>query len=481
MTASSTSHSVFGFALIACTAGAALAGSREARANGRLPAAHELVISPTNPNTFAIEATFGLFISQDTGASFGWVCEPAIGYPATLNWDPSIGITATSILGGLPNGISVSADQGCSWKTTMDGQIVDVVVRQDDPHSALVLASTYTGITDAGSNSFSTQVFATHDDGATWAPQGVAIESDVEVETIDVAPSDPDVIYIGGARTTPESDGSIERTGVVLASTNGGTSYTATAIPLQDSEFAFSAFVSAVDPNDAQRVYVRVSLSTTSVANSNVDRLVVSEDGGSSFQTVYQAKGALLGFALSGDGTKVFLGDSVAGVFSASAPPVDSGATFVFSQRSSASVACLTWSAGDLYACANQPQNPLLREIAVSTDDGATFATLFRFGCVSGALACSSGTLEDTCGPEFGSVQSQVGACDIAFADAGEPDSSVFERDAGGQSVRPSSRGCGCVIGAGAPAGGGGILGLLVAVLVGLRSRRTDRMALSRR
>jgi MYXO-CTERM domain-containing protein len=450
--------------------------SFDARANGRLPAAHELVFSPTDPRFVVLEGTFGLFVSQDTGANFGWVCEPAIGYPKTLNWDPPIGITATSVLAGIPNGVSVSTDRGCSWQVTLPNQrIIDIVVRRDDPHSALALASSYSGRTDAGDSAFLTQVFATHDDGATWAQQGINIESDVTVETIDVAPGDPNTLYIGGARSVLGADGSVDRTGIVLASVNGGTSYTATEIPLlQPLEFESSAFVSAVDPSDPKRVYVRISLSIFSTAASNIARLLVSDDGGATFRTVYQAQGALPGFALSGDGSKVFIADSASGILLAAAPPVDSGAPYSFAQRSALTVDCLTWSAGDLYACTPQPANPSLKELAVSTDDGVTFSPLFPFGCVSGPVACDSGSLASTCGAELTSVRTQLGACPDSgsAADASTPnDASVTDHDAGGETPRPRGSSCGCEAGdAAGEVGGLSAIGLLVAMA--LRRRR---------
>jgi MYXO-CTERM domain-containing protein len=447
--------------------------SPDAHANGRLPKAHQLVFSATDPGFVVIEATFGLFLSQDTGANFGWVCEPAIGYPSTLNWDPPIGITSTSVLAGTPDGVSVSVDQGCSWQVTLTGRIVDIVVRRDDAHSALALVSSYSGRTDAGASAYSTQVFATHDDGAHWSPQGMAIEPDVAVETIDIAPGDPDTMYIGGARTLFDADGSVHRTGIVLASTNGGASYTATEIPLElPLEFESSAFVSAVDPNDPQRVYVRISQSTDSTATSNVGRLLVSDDGAAAFRTVYQAQGALPGFALSSDGSKVFVGDSASGVLLAAAPPVDSGAPYSFAQRSAAIVECLTWSSGSLYACTPQAENPYLKELAVSADDGLHFSPVFLFGCVSGALACDSGAVASACDTEFPSVQALVGGCSDGggLADASAPDSSASD-DAGAETSRPRASSCGCEAGEAAGQFGGlSAIGLLVATV--LRRRR---------
>jgi MYXO-CTERM domain-containing protein len=447
--------------------------SSDAQANGRLPAAHQLVVSPTDPNLFVLEATFGVFTSRDMGATFGWICEPAIGYPSNVAWDPSIGITASSILASIPAGVSVSADQGCSWQVTLPGHFIDIVVRRDDPHSALALASTYSGRTDAGGNAFLTQVFATHDDGATWAQQGASIDSDVQVETIEVAPRDPNTIYIGGARTSLGADGSLTTTGIVFVSTNGGASYNSTSIALQEpQESESSAFVSAVDPTDPQRVYVRISQSA-----SSLDRLIVSDDGAATFRTAYQARGALPGFALSSDGSKVFVGDSVSGVLLASPPPVGSGAPFSFAQRSPAVVACLTWAGGSLYACTGEPQHPNLKELGVSTDDGLTFSQKFIFGCFSGPLSCPSGAVASTCSAGLGSLHALIGACPDggSSTDAGEPDSSVPNQDAGhdagAEAPRLRSPSCGCRAGeATGEVGGLSVIALLVATA--LRRRR---------
>ena len=131
-------------------------------------------------------------------------------------------------------------------------------------------------------------------------------------------------MYIGGGHTMLAGDGSLMGEGVVLASTNGGASYTTTTIPLiPPYETQGAAYVSAVDPTDPQRVYVRIH-------NSFVDRLLVSDDGAATFRTVYQAQGTLPGFALSDDGSTVFLGDSAAGVLVAHPPAADAGASFAF-------------------------------------------------------------------------------------------------------------------------------------------------------
>ncbi len=457
--------------LLACHAG-------DARANGRLPAAHQLVVAPTDQNFFVIEATFGLLVSHDTGANFGWICENAVGYGTSTNQDPSIGVTSGAVLAGVYQGLAVSSDHGCSWHFAMTEPITDVTVRRDDPHTALALSSRYLGVTDAGENNFSTQIFVSHDDGTTWGAVGGPIEPDVLVETIDVAPSDPNRIYVGGARTMFGSDGSFRRTGLVLASTNGGASYTATEIPLVPPyETQASAYVTAIDPTNPDRVYVRIS-------DSAVDRLVVSDDGAATFRTAYQAKGTLAGFAMSSDGSKVFVGDSASGVFKAAVPPVDSGAPFAFSLQSSAVVSCMAWSAGKLYACMGQPWDQAFKQLGASADDGMTFAPDFPFGCVSGPLACPGGAVAAACGSGFAMLKGTVGPCTDAggldggmvVPDAGVEDAAALKdastADAGAvrETPHPHTSSCGCSAGQAASAGGLSAVGVLLALA--LRRRR---------
>jgi hypothetical protein len=452
----------------------------EARANGRMPAGHQLVVSPIDPNTLVLETTFGLLFSHDQGATFGWVCESPIGYGDGGVQDPSIGITSRFVLGGVREGVSISPDQGCSWTFPVRDAVVDLVVRPDDPHTALALTSTFSGVGDAGQNVYTTRVLVTHDDGATWAQQGVPIDPAVQVETIEVARSDPGRIYIGGVSHEPGVEGGSDRVAVVLASTNAGTSYALTAIPLA-SPFETTqgaAYVSAVDPSNAQRVYVRIG-------DYVVDRLLVSDDGAMTFRTVFQAKGPLLGFALSNDGSKVYVGGPTDGVQLAPGFAGDAGAPLQFAQRSTASVSCLTWSAGTLYACMGEPQNRYLQQLGASSDDGRSFAPRFLFACMDGPLACPGGAVAAQCAPGLPLLQAAIGLCPEGGADAsddasspapegGEPDGASPD-DAGRGGAHPPTKSASCGCSAGDARAGGMSLAAMGGAVLLLRRRRSLR------
>src|SRR5690348_12401562 len=83
-------------------------------ANGRFPAASQLVVRPGHPEQMSLRTTFGLLVSNDAGKSWDWVCETAMGYGGQE--DPGIGVTATgTTLLGTTQGLSESFDFDCDW------------------------------------------------------------------------------------------------------------------------------------------------------------------------------------------------------------------------------------------------------------------------------------------------------------------------------------------------------------------------------
>src|SRR5271167_3521237 len=64
--------------------------ARPASANGRIPAANRIVLSPTNPNLVIARATYGILPSYDTGRTWTFLCEDALGLPQMATEDPAI-------------------------------------------------------------------------------------------------------------------------------------------------------------------------------------------------------------------------------------------------------------------------------------------------------------------------------------------------------------------------------------------------------
>jgi photosystem II stability/assembly factor-like uncharacterized protein len=428
-------------------AAALLVVAASARANGRFPAANQLVADPTDASRMVLRTTFGFLLTKDNGSTWDWICERSVGYGGTE--DPAIGIlSGGSILAGLFDGLAVSRDVGCSWSKVggaLAQQVfIDVAVRRGDPKIAVALASTFKGQSDAGDSLFNNLVFLTTDGGATWNPVGQPLADDVLTQTIDFAESDATRLYVSGVR-----DRGTTSAGVLLVSSDGGATWNELPVPLDTGERA--PFIAAVDPADAARIYVRTS-------GTPNNRLLYSEDAGRSFKVAFTSDGPLLGFALSPEGSKVFVGSQKDGLH------VAAKADMAFKKRSDIQVQCLMTSGNTLWACSNMISGFILGS---SPDDGATFTAKLKLDGTRGPLACPVGTTTQMCESEWPAVRDRLGASNATPSDAGA-------RDAGSAIPPPPEDTSSCST-TGTSRGAGAGLVVLAAALALVRGRAAKR------
>jgi hypothetical protein len=375
-----------------------LQDARSAQANGRFPAANEIVLSPTDPNLIVARATYGILPSFDHGATWTFLCEDALGLPQGSDYDPAVGLTANQslVLGLLlPPGLEVSPDTGCNWNCAggllANQSITDLAVRPNAPDTVVALASTVF-VDDAGGGQY-TQVFQSTDDGAHFAPLGSALDPAVLVTAIEVAPSDPHRLYVCGGRGFGPT-----RTASLFVSIDDGATWTERVPPLDlANESAF--YIGGVDPSNADLVYLRSGgIGTSGLGHS---RLLVTSDAGQSFQSVLTLTGEMLGFALSPDGSTVYAGSVEDGLLSGDRT------SLTFSRRSSIHVQCLAarQSANglELWACADDASGFF---VGLSTDGGSTFTSKLQRAGVERAIPCASqatGTV--ACGADANAAQ----------------------------------------------------------------------------
>jgi photosystem II stability/assembly factor-like uncharacterized protein len=425
-----------------------LASASSARANGRFPAANQLVVSRATPTSMVLRTTFGILFSQDGGATWDWVCEKAVGYGGTE--DPSMGLTkAGTVLAGTFEGLATSQDKGCSWAFAPDrltqNVVVDLVVRPDAPATSLVLTNKFSKADDAGTALFQSDIFVATDDGKTWATLGPSLDPTVLFETLEVAASDPARLYVSGVRGNGMSE-----QGVVLTSKDTGGTWKEALVPL-DVTTERAPFISAVDPKNPDRVYVRTKGSAGS-------RLLVSDDGAQTFHEVLKFQGDMLGFAISDDGQKVYAGGPKDGLHEASAAPLS------FTQKTAIAIQCLAASGDTVYACSNEVSGFIL---GASKDDGATFSPVLHLYGVRGPLACGASTSEAACVADWPALRDSLGT---PPSDGGADGAT----DGGGTSSGGgSSKGCAYA----APSNGDGlaalgVLGAIAAIFAAKRRRR---------
>jgi len=351
-------------------------------ANGRYPLANQLVVDPQNSAHMVARATFGILDTADGGKSWSWICEDAIGYFGAE--DPPIAIFADgSTVVASSKSLTVSRDGGCTWvrATGSSGSRfgVDVTVDPANPHHAVALESAQV---DGG---YSVFVAQTMDDGANWSDVGPTLGGEVLAETIEVAPSNPDRVYVSGRmRSSDES--------ALLRSDDGGQNWTRLPINVPA---VVSAYLGGIDPQNADIVYVR--------ARSSIDTsgfALMSRDGGGTWIQLWTGPGDVAGFALSADGATLAVGGPEAGIH------VASTSELVFRKASSVGASCLTWSGTALLACAKEAVDGF--SIGVSNDLGAHFTALLHLSAIT-PRNCPSSNSAASCVEIWPSIAPTIG------------------------------------------------------------------------
>jgi hypothetical protein len=434
-------------------ASATLAAPAVAHANGRFPAANQLVIAPTDPSTIVVRATFGVLITTDGGQNWDWICEAALGLGPTTTVDPSIGITqTTNIIASTFTSLFTSPDRGCTWNPASafaHTLTQDVAVRPDNPHIALALTNGYVNNTEAGVPLYSSEIFTTTDDGSTWSTSLPPIDPVLVLETLDVAATDPMRIYVSGIRGVGAST-----VGVLLESRDGGMTFVEHDIPLELTN-EVAPYIAAIDPTNADHVYIR----TSPMLPSSPTRVLLFDasmgDASTGLTTLVTIMDPALGFAITPDGSKVYVGSLAGGLL------VASTSDYTFRQSSTIRVRCLRSTGTTLYACSDEVSGFI---IGSSTDDGASFTPLLHLSTIRGPLVCpATATVSTTaCADMWPAQQEQLGV--TPTSDAGASDGG------GSTSTASSSKSCGCRA---VPAGGvGSGLGAALVGALGLALRR---------
>ncbi|MDI1437080.1 WD40/YVTN/BNR-like repeat-containing protein [Polyangium sorediatum] len=419
-------------------------------ANGRFPIADQLVVDPKDPAHIVLRTTYGILETSNTGSSWSWICEGAVGYGGTQ--DPAIGVLADgTILAGVFEGLSVSHDRGCAWgfveAPLKDEYVIDVSVHRDDPTRAVAITST-----GKGTDGFHVIIAETADSGGTWTQAGKPLLSDFIALTVDVTPSNPQRLYASGIVGKSFAP-AIER------SDDRGETWTRTYL---DAAYAkFVPFLAAIDPQNPDRVYLRLS-------GDPVDKLLVSDDAGATFTEAFTGTDDLLGFALSPDGTRVAIGGPKDGV------QIANTADLAFQKVSSIYTRCLTWTTAGMYACGNQFVDHFT--VGFSKDEGKTFENIYNLPDIC-PLECGEGATTPTaCLMTWPGIAATLGIDPSACGGIGAGSGSGSGSGGSGPRELEPAGGCDCGLGSASGASGAAALGGLAALVLRLR-RRKDRRA----
>jgi MYXO-CTERM domain-containing protein len=486
--------------LVACAA-VLLSFGQHAAANGRFPRAQRLLEDPRDSSHLVLGATYGLLVTKDRGASWHHVCEAAYG-ERDLTIDALTAFTHEgALLAGIYSGISRTATNPCDFE-----RVLGMSNREAVPDFALAASSPgrvvaiRVAIPEQGEPY--SQLYRSDDDGLTWRPLGEVLPPSLRTPlTLELAPSDADRVYLSGLG---ENDA-----GVLLRSDDGGQTFELLEIPTDAAQFE-APYIAAVDPEDADRLYVRTDAwlydAQTNSAIAN-DALLYSEDAGGHFVELLRAPGKLFGFTFSPDGSELLLGygDPREAGGSRYTDPAALGiyrgpkASSDLQMRYAGSVGCVTWSERGVYVCTDEyatgfslglfepasfdvmapvQVEPLLVLADVAgpiecpaCSTGAACASYWLSTCQSwGRMDCDE-RIRPAC--SAGGADGAGGASEAA-AGASEPSAGGNASSAGQSSLEPMAPRGGCACRAGSASPNNGFAALLLLLLLVLTRRRAS-------
>jgi len=370
-----------------------------AHANGRLPGATGLALHPTDEQQLLLGLTYGLALSRDGGSSWTWMCEQQIeGNGGDV--DPSIVMTGDGslvVLSLTNGGVLVSRNEGCAFERAM-GPLqghrgVDLTLDPSQYGRVLALTSTIIEVVEAGYPRYRNLLAQSLDHGSSWEVLA-ELPDDFSAETVEVAASDADRIYVSGTAAADPLQGIVER------SDDGGLSWTRTTAELPYG--SGSLFVSGIHPNDPDQLWFRVP-GRGDIYGVLPASLWRSTDGAASFEQVGDTQGGMLGFAVSPDGDRVAFGGPLDGLFvapaDASEPP---------SKISEQRVSCLRWQSSGLYVCGLEPSDPYSLAYAAEPTEG--FVPLWHRANTCREACSPPSPLERNCREPWEDIAPFVGA-----------------------------------------------------------------------
>lgn len=350
-----------------------------ARADGAFPDSMGIFLPADKPNQIIATMNFGLLISDDSGVSWKWVCEQAIGQNISLVGGPPISIYQ---LGPVPedylhavssDGVFSSMDSACTWKAATGPMTDPTDVFPDPSNASHVLALSATGLyqSNDAARSFT---------GPTYSG------GDKDLVSVEIARSDPNTTYLTMFQFVSNHP--------YVARSNDG-EQTWQAIDVQSTVGSRLPRILAVDPLDAKTLYFRLTDFSTAQ-----DALGVSHDGGESVHVALQLEDTMSAFLRRSDGA-LMVGTTNGGGFIST----DHAETFS-PWTTTLHFRALAEREGLIYAALDNANDGYA--VGVSMDQGVTFSPLLRFDQLKGELL-DCGDVQKKCAGVWDNLQSMFG------------------------------------------------------------------------
>jgi len=374
----------------AAVAALLLVAASRGRANGAFPDEFSVHFPPNAPHRILIGANFGLLVSEDDGATWRYACEPWVTVGSSDPLSPALvsfyQVTADGAVLADYGGITRSTD-ACNWPTSggsVAGQgAQDIFADPNDAKRVLAILAKSDG----------SLIVASHDGGTTFDSPPL-LDTHELLTGIEIARSKAGVFY---ATSVPIASGGSAK---FFATTDSGAHWTPTSLGVPSGT---QVRILAIDPEDANKVYLRA-------LNGPSDAIVVTTDGGQTFNTLLIIRGAFTSFLRAGNGTLY------AGTMEGSLYVMPKGATAFNAPQTGPHLRCLGQRPGAtrIYACGDMVLDGF--SLGYSDDNAATFHPVMSFKQLLGPLTCPP--VQTNCQPHWERIQGVLGIG--VAADAGQ-------------------------------------------------------------
>ncbi|MDX2092629.1 MAG: hypothetical protein SFX73_32490 [Kofleriaceae bacterium] len=404
--------------------------------------------------------TFGMVESKDNGETWHWMCEKAILYGG--NWDPDYAYTSTGAIFATTFDGALVNRNGCAFEATVhDKKFMSTITL--GPDGAVFMAASHVA-TPATGDPGDARIFKSTDDGATYPTSANPGQIGDWWNSIEVAPSDPQRVYLTGYRLSQGN-----RTQLLFKSTDGGTSFQPMNLGgitvTRDSDIT----IVGINKTDPDKVYLRVTYQTLGAVSDGIYR---TTNAGESWERIKNETDNL-SFLVRNNGELLVAGPS-AGLFSSTT----NGDTWT-PLSNPPQINCLVENSANVVWACTQNFGPEGAGI-MKTTDLTNWTKVLTYNEIEGPLDCPPGTLQhDLCVADTleGACTSEWCCLRSNFGIAADPSSCVYESPVDsvpdGTVVDPPEKGC-CQVGT--PGASAMLVSFGVGYLI-LRRRRRRRVA----
>jgi len=416
-----------------------------ARANGAFPDSQSIMAPDARAHSILLATNFGIISSDDDGQHWVWSCEQTETTNASLYQmgpPPKNRVFAIS-----SEGLAFSDNNSCGWGVATgagaNGLFFDAFADPTNPNRVIAAAST------AGDGGISYAVLESSDSGTTFGTTRYNAAAGDNITGVEIARSAPQTIYIAmtsGSTFLPK----------LARSTNGGTTWQVDDLSAKLPTKTTLIRIVAVDPQDANRVYLR----THSIAGDAFAVAVAGASGTTVTTPLNFPDGILSAYGRLSNGHIVLA--AVVGVDQVAYKSTDNGATFQ-PLPTPPSVRAMSARGSTLYVVADNMADGYA--VGTSIDEGQSWQPLMRYDQVAAIQACVHASCQTDCmnRAAAGQWDDTFCAATAPVVDAGMPPDDAGPTGTGGAGgttgtggsggadaglVPPDKSGCGCGVGA---------------------------------